>query len=127
MFYKHVDVFTQQPFSGNSLTVFIVSEMLKTRDMQKIAQEMRHFESIFLLPLDKSKNEYGARIFTTEEELDFAGHPLIGAACALHDEHHSNLQRSTFKFKLNTRELDIKTSKSTNYYSATMNQGHLTS
>ena len=84
---------------------------------------MRHFESIFLYPLNKSHNEYQARIFTVDEELDFAGHPLIGATCAIHDEYHKNSARVITKFKLNTRELDICSQKKSTYYSATMNQG----
>lgn len=123
MYYKHVDVFSKIPLSGNSLSVFILSEMLPTTKMQKIAEEMRHFESIFLYPIANREHEYQARIFTVDEELDFAGHPLIGAACAIHDEYHKDKENIVTKFKLNTRELEITSNKNPTYYSATMNQG----
>ena len=51
--------------------------------MQTITQEMRQFESIFLR--ETEPNTFRAFIFTMEEELDFAGHPVIGAAALLHD------------------------------------------
>lgn len=122
MFYKHVDVFSKIPFSGNSLSVFFPTSMLETSYMQKIAEEMRHFESIFLYPT-KFHNEYQARIFTMEEELDFAGHPIIGAACAIHDKYYKNKKASSIKLNLNNKTVSIETIKQNKYYSATMNQG----
>ncbi len=50
--------------------------------MLSLTQEMRQFESIFLTEQD---GKFRARIFTIEEELDFAGHPLIGLAAHLHE------------------------------------------
>uniref|UniRef100_UPI002FC6DCAE PhzF family phenazine biosynthesis protein n=1 Tax=Pseudomonas sp. TaxID=306 RepID=UPI002FC6DCAE len=44
---------------------------------------LRQFESIFLLP-GSDPQVQGARIFTLEEELPFAGHPILGAAALLH-------------------------------------------
>lgn len=123
MFYKHVDVFSKIPFSGNSLSVFFLPEMLTTAKMQKITEEMRHFESIFLCSINNNNHEYYARIFTVEEELDFAGHPLIGAACAVHDKYYPDSNSSIITFKLNTRLVEISTIRTGTYYSATMNQG----
>ena len=122
--YKHLDVFSKIPFAGNSLSVFILSEAIATEMMQKTTQEMRHFESIFLLPHQTNKYEYVARIFTLEEELDFAGHPLLGAASAIHDEYFKDLANIKVKFKLNTRSIEIETTRKDTYYSATMNQGN---
>ena len=49
-----------------------------------VAQELRQFETIFV---EEPHDDVGveARIFTVEEELPFAGHPVIGAAAALHE------------------------------------------
>jgi PhzF family phenazine biosynthesis protein len=55
--------------------------------MLAITQELRHFEAIFLTATDDPQR-YQARVFDLFEELPFAGHPIIGAAAALH--HLSN-------------------------------------
>ncbi|MEV0714891.1 PhzF family phenazine biosynthesis protein [Asanoa sp. NPDC050611] len=78
MRYHHVDVFTGRPFSGNSVAVFPDAEALTTRQMSLITTELRHFESIFL------GAGGAARVFDLSGELDFAGHPVLGAACVLH-------------------------------------------
>lgn len=46
--YRHVDVFSPRPFSGNSLAVFPESRGLSPEQMGLITRELRHFESIFL-------------------------------------------------------------------------------
>jgi PhzF family phenazine biosynthesis protein len=84
---KLVDVFAKQKLSGNGLTIFYEFDDLATKQMQSLTLEMRQFESIFL----STKNGiFNARIFTAEEELDFAGHPLIGLAAHLHEEYGVN-------------------------------------
>ena len=87
--YRHVDVFTSSPLSGNGLTVFWDSEGLSEEVMQRLTQEMRQFESIFLMRPPEGRIWRG-RIFTMEEELEFAGHPILGAAAALHERHGSD-------------------------------------
>jgi len=52
-------------------------------DPAPLTRELRQFESIFLLP-GSDPQVQGARIFTLEEELPFAGHPILGAAALLH-------------------------------------------
>jgi PhzF family phenazine biosynthesis protein len=83
-----VDVFAREPLSGNGLSVFVLDDELPTHAMQRITQEMRQFESIFLLRTGNAF-VFRARIFTMEEELPFAGHPIIGAAALLHAEFHA--------------------------------------
>lgn len=119
--YRHVDVFSQAPLSGNGLTVF-VDQDLSTEAMQKITQEMRQFESIFLFSTNDPKR-FDARIFTIEEELDFAGHPILGAACVLHEMYSENEPRSEWIFKLRNKEVGIQTLKKGTKYFATMEQG----
>ena len=51
---------------------------LAAETMLRIAQELRQFETIFLF--DVADDGAEARIFTPEEELSFAGHPVLGAA-----------------------------------------------
>src|SRR6476469_7011486 len=66
--YVHVDVFAQRPFSGNSLPVFPNAQGLSGAQMQRITQELRHFESIFLEPTAEP-NRVRARVFDLFEEL----------------------------------------------------------
>jgi len=119
--YYHVDVFSKNAFSGNGLTIFTSAEGLSRETMQTLTREMRQFESIFLYQTDR--NIFRAFIFTMEEELDFAGHPLIGAAALLHDLYSSHKEHESWNIQLNTRTVVIKTTRQGNYYSARMNQG----
>src|SRR6266576_6487173 len=99
--YKHVDVFSKIPFSGNGLTVFPESNGLSVQIMQCITQEMRQFESIFL-HVEPSSSLVKASIFTMEEELAFAGHLVLGAAGVLHEQRAENLQQAEWQFNLKT-------------------------
>jgi hypothetical protein len=47
--YRHMDVFSSEPLSGNGLNVFETTEELPTDLMQALTREMRQFESIFLV------------------------------------------------------------------------------
>ncbi len=81
--YWQLDVFAERPLTGNGLAVFDDASALDDAAMQAWTRELRQFESIFLLPGDDPR-AFRARIFTLEEELPFAGHPLLGAAALLH-------------------------------------------
>lgn len=101
-----VDVFAREPLSGNGLSIFLLEHELHSELMQRITQEMRQFESIFLR---KTGNPhcYTARIFTMEEELGFAGHPILGAACFLHAKNFPGVDE--LKLNLVTPEKTIPT------------------
>ncbi|MBN9382152.1 MAG: PhzF family phenazine biosynthesis protein [Chitinophagaceae bacterium] len=120
MKYYHVDVFSPEPFAGNGLIVFTEAAGLNTPVMQVLTQEMRQFESIFLQEIDG--NVVRARIFTCEEELDFAGHPVLGAAATLHDLSGSE-RRADWVFRLNKKTVTVTTEKKEYGYDAVMNQG----
>ncbi len=81
--YIHCDVFAAAPYAGNSLAVFVDPPDLTTAQMLTITQELRHFETIFVWS-SPEPNRFRARVFDLIEELPFAGHPVIGAACAMH-------------------------------------------
>jgi trans-2,3-dihydro-3-hydroxyanthranilate isomerase len=81
--YTHVDVFSEQPYGGNSVPVFPDAGGLTADQMLRITQELRHFEAIFLEPTTEA-NTVQARVFDSFEELPFAGHPVLGAAATLH-------------------------------------------
>ena len=77
--YRHVDVFTDRPYAGNGLTVVFGGIDMSADQLLSVTRELRQFESIFL-DVDANRDVVAARIFTAEEELPFAGHPVIGAA-----------------------------------------------
>lgn len=80
--YVRCDVFSRRPFGGNPLAVFTDGRGLETSTMQAIAQEMNLSETVFVLPA-VAGGHMRIRIFTPRVELDFAGHPTIGAAFVL--------------------------------------------
>jgi len=116
---KLVDVFTKQKLSGNGLTVFYDYEDLDDHKMLSLTQEMRQFESIFVAVNEETIR---ARIFTVEEELDFAGHPIVGLAAHLHDESGEN-EPQEWKIDLNKKSVIVKTKKTDQYFHASMGQG----
>jgi len=84
-----VDVFSSTPFGGNQLAILPDANGISTEGMQKIAREFNFPESTFVLPKNDPANSYRVRIFTPRAELNFAGHPTIGTACALVMKQHA--------------------------------------
>jgi trans-2,3-dihydro-3-hydroxyanthranilate isomerase len=87
--FVQMDVFTSVPLEGNQLAVFLDGRSLTDKEMQAIARETNLSETTFILPGDAAKeHESGVRvrIFTTTEELPFAGHPTLGTAMVLHNQ-----------------------------------------
>src|ERR1700730_10124867 len=84
-----VDVFSATPFGGNQLAILPDATGISTEGMQKIAREFNFPESTFVLPKNAPANSYRVRIFTPRAELNFAGHPTIGTACALVMKQHA--------------------------------------
>jgi trans-2,3-dihydro-3-hydroxyanthranilate isomerase len=78
-----VDVFSSTPFGGNQLAVLPDAAGISTEGMQNIAREFNFGETTFVLPKNDPANTCRVRIFTPRTELDFAGHPSVGTACAL--------------------------------------------
>jgi trans-2,3-dihydro-3-hydroxyanthranilate isomerase len=120
--YRLVDVFTSQPLSGNSLTVFPMTRPVPDALLQAVTREMRHFESIFLWDTPDPQC-FRARIFTMEEELPFAGHPIIGAACAMHAERFPERQEVDLRLQLGERTVEVVSRRSGANYAAEMDQG----
>ena len=117
----HVDVFATRPLTGNGLTVFLGTDEWSAPVMQQLTQEMKQFESIFLSEITSTGAL--ARIFTVEEELPFAGHPVLGAAAVLHRTQTPDADSSSWILKLPSGEVPVSTKKVGNHYLAEMNQG----
>jgi len=86
--FVQLDVFTAKPLEGNQLAVFTDARGLSDQEMQALAKEMNLSETTFILPGDPSveaRDGVRVRIFTVEEELDFAGHPTLGTASVIRD------------------------------------------
>ncbi|MGQ7261971.1 PhzF family phenazine biosynthesis protein [Vreelandella sp. V005] len=77
--YYLLDVFTDQPFTGNPLAVFLEADGLAASTMQALANELNLAETVFL-GAPTGPNHYPMRIFTPTRELPFAGHPTVGTA-----------------------------------------------
>ncbi len=119
--YRHVDVFAQRPYAGNSLAVFANSGGLDARQMLAITRELRHFEAIFLTPTDEPER-FGARIFDLLEELPFAGHPLIGAAAVLHEAGDYGDQ-AEWTFDLAHKGVTVATTRTATGFFGLLDQG----
>ena len=84
--YVLLDVVTRRALEGNQLAVFIDARDLSGSEMQALARETNLSETTFILPRPADiQREQGVkvRIFTTTEELPFAGHPTLGTATVL--------------------------------------------
>lgn len=117
-----VDVFTMQRLSGNSLSIVWLEQPLATELMQKITQEFRQFETIFIIPTSRP-HQFQVRIFTMEEELPFAGHPILGAASWLHNEYFANELEVSLNLITPTKSIIVESERYPHYYQATMQQG----
>lgn len=119
--YWQLDVFAERPLSGNGLAVFADARGLSDPTLRALTQELRQFESIFLYPTAEL-DTYAARIFTVEEELPFAGHPLLGAAALLHHIHQRGEQEHWI-LQLAARQVELDTRRHGQGFIAQMNQG----
>ncbi|KAF1054288.1 MAG: Trans-2,3-dihydro-3-hydroxyanthranilate isomerase [Stenotrophomonas maltophilia] len=119
--YWQLDVFAERPLTGNGLAVFPDARGLDDPTLQALTQELRQFESIFLYPTAQL-DTYAARIFTVEEELPFAGHPLLGAAALLHHIHQRG-EQETWTLLLAAKDVSLTTRRHGSGFIAQMNQG----
>ena len=78
-----LDVFTGTPYAGNQLAVFPEANGLTTEQMQKLANEINYSETTFISKWNPPDADYNVRIFTLNQELPFAGHPILGTAFAI--------------------------------------------
>ncbi len=121
--FRHVDVFTDVPFAGNGLiVVFGETSGVRIEALISLTVEMRQFELI-AVDLQPQAGRVLARIFTAQEELPFAGHPIIGAAAALHERYAVNETSRSWVFVIGGREIAAGSRRTERYYEADMNQG----
>ena len=85
-----LDVFTRAAFGGNQLAVLPDARGLSSDGMQKIGREFNFSETTFVFPPKNDSATARVRIFTPAAEVDFAGHPTVGTACALRYGGHTD-------------------------------------
>ncbi len=81
--FETLDVFTDQKFMGNQLSVLMDARGLSAEEMQTITREFNLSETTFVLPPEDPANTARVRIFTLGYEMPFAGHPTVGTAIAI--------------------------------------------
>jgi trans-2,3-dihydro-3-hydroxyanthranilate isomerase len=85
---EQIDVFTSRRLEGNPLAVLTDARGLSDDEMQALARETNLQETTFIFPRDAAtESEQGVkvRIFVTDQEIPFGGHPTLGTAMVLRD------------------------------------------
>ena len=109
--YFIVDVFTETPLQGNPLAVVMNTCALSTEQMQRIAREFNLSETTFVerRPEAVERAEgVRVRIFTTQEELNFAGHPTLGTASVIRQHAPEALQGDSIALALNAGVIPVR-------------------
>lgn len=122
MKYVHADVFSSKALSGNGVTVVFIEDAIDDKVLQKIAQELKQYETVFVYP--ERQGGFPIRIFTVQEEIPFAGHPVIGTAAVIHKVFYSTVDNKNidFLFKMSGKRLTLKSKEQETFYSVEMNQ-----
>ncbi len=98
--YLQYDVFTDKPLSGNQLAVFTDTNGLTAEQMQAMTRETKFSECTFVQPAETPGTDVRLRIFGPANEMQFAGHPVIGSTFALADDGVIAPGRKEFTFGL---------------------------
>jgi PhzF family phenazine biosynthesis protein len=77
-----IDAFTDIPYSGNPAGVCILDHELSDDLLIKIAREINHSETAFIL---KQDNAYSLRWFTPKTEVSLCGHATLATAHILYE------------------------------------------
>jgi trans-2,3-dihydro-3-hydroxyanthranilate isomerase len=109
--YYIADVFTETPLAGNPLAVVMNGAGLTTERMQAIAREFNLSETTFVerraVPAEQAEG-VRVRIFTTQEELPFGGHPTLGTATVLKLFAPETAQEDTVTLALNVGAVPVR-------------------
>jgi len=122
-----LDVFTDTPYQGNPLAIVLVPPKHEISDakFQTIAREFNLSETVFMYLNEDEPGEQGAhhaskelvwriRIFMTDRELPFAGHPTIGTAVyALTQLNNGNATKARLHCPAGTIEVEFDAASQT--------------
>ena len=112
--YSLCDVFTDTPLQGNQLAVFENAGDLTPAEMQKLANETNLSETTFIIrrPLEMERlRGVRVRIFTTQEELPFAGHPTLGTSTFIRQYLPEYADREVITLELNVGAINVRFSQ----------------
>jgi len=70
------------PLAGNQVAVFTDAREIPEERLQPLAREINYSETVFVYPA-AGDGHARIRIFTPNNELPFAGHPILGTAFVL--------------------------------------------
>ncbi|MDQ1362431.1 MAG: trans-2,3-dihydro-3-hydroxyanthranilate isomerase [Pseudomonadota bacterium] len=105
--YFIIDAFTRQKFEGAQIAVFPDAGSLNEKQMQRLAGELNLSETVFVCAATDGASQYRLRIFSPQQELDFAGHPVIAAGYVL--QKSDTLQSAAVQVQLNCEALMLHT------------------
>jgi len=109
--YYVADVFTDTALAGNPLAVVMDTVGLETERMQAIAREFNLSETTFV-QRRAAEIEHAegvrVRIFTTQEELRFAGHPTLGTASVLRKLAPETVEGDMVRLALNVGPIPVR-------------------
>jgi trans-2,3-dihydro-3-hydroxyanthranilate isomerase len=109
--YSIADVFTDIALAGNPVAVVVDSIGLSTEKMQAIAREFNLSETTFVerrpTAIEQAEG-VRVRIFTTQEELPFAGHPTLGTASVLKVDAPETAKGDTITLALNVGPVPVR-------------------
>ena len=80
--FKQIDVFSSIALKGNPVAVVLNADSLSDAQMADFARWTNLSETTFVLKPQSPEADYRLRIFTTLNELPFAGHPTLGSCHA---------------------------------------------
>ncbi|MGP8185659.1 MAG: PhzF family phenazine biosynthesis protein [Terracidiphilus sp.] len=106
-----MDVFSATPLQGNPLAVVMNTCGLATERMQAIAREFNLSETTFVERRSAGVEDaegVRVRIFTTREELMFAGHPTLGTASVLKMFAPETVRNDTVTLALNVGPVPVR-------------------
>uniref|UniRef100_UPI003F492817 PhzF family phenazine biosynthesis protein n=1 Tax=Nonomuraea sp. CA-252377 TaxID=3240003 RepID=UPI003F492817 len=106
--YRLADVFAERRYEGNGVAVFVDPPRLSQSQLMRVTTEVRQFESAYLWPTP-DPTTFETRIFVVDRELEFAGHPVLGAAAVLHERHGAAVHEQQWTLRLGTRAVSVRT------------------
>lgn len=122
--FRLADVFAERPYEGNGVAVFVDPPRLSAEDLLRVTVEVRQFESAYLWSTD-DPTVFETRIFVIDQELAFAGHPVLGAAAVLHERHDGGQPgERAWTLRLGARPVAVRSrSDGRGGFDVTMDQG----
>lgn len=97
-----LDTFSNELFKGNPTPVCVLEYKLSEKTMHSLAKEFNAPVTVFVEPINNSKN-YPIRYFTMTGEIPACGHATLGAAFLLLKQNNQIIFETIEKIKLQAR------------------------